>query len=94
MSQTDIPKVPPPPASRKERMKIYLANRHLLPYERLLPYAGQWVALSWDGTTFLAASPDLLDLERRLTEAGIDPENVAFDRVPEDDICLGAGELE
>jgi hypothetical protein len=93
MSTTDLTKFTPPPTDRKARVRAFLANRHRL-FDVLGPHRGNWVAINWDGTAVLAAAPDLLALERLLSDAGIDPQAVAFERVPDDDICWGAGELE
>ena len=59
----------------------YEENRSHFTVEQLLPYEGQWVAFSLDGQRIVAAAPDLLELDRRIREAGEDPQNVGLECV-------------
>jgi hypothetical protein len=49
--------------------------------------------LDADGTSILASAEDLGKLEERLVAGGIDPQEVVFDRVEDDDLVFGAAEL-
>ena len=53
-------------------------NRSKVPPEQLLPYAGQHVAWSANGTTIVASGSDIPSLERNLVALGIDPTEVVF----------------
>lgn len=64
-----------------------------LPLEAYEKYRGMWIALSEDRSRIIAAASDLETLEDRLVAAGENPEKAIFDRVEEDDICLGGAEL-
>lgn len=85
---------PPPPADRHERMRAYLANRPNFPAEEWLRHVGRQIAMSWDGKAILASDPTFEGLMQRLEEQGIDPNEVSFGYVPEEDMCYGAQELE
>jgi hypothetical protein len=64
-------------------------NRSRFPPEDLLPYAGQHVAWSADGTRILAFGADMNEVERKLIAAGIAPNSVVFGYVdPPDRILL------
>jgi hypothetical protein len=64
-----------------------------LPIEAYEKYRGKWIALSEDGNRIIAGAEELDMLEDQLTAAGVDPEKAIFDRVEDDDICLGGAEL-
>ena len=64
-----------------------------LPAEAYEKYRGKWIALSDDGSRIIAGADDLNSLEDQLAAAGADPEKAIFDRVEDDDICLGGAEL-
>jgi len=70
--------IPPPPTDPKERMRIYLANRPNLPVEQVTRFAGQWVAIQWDGTAVVDGAPDLDTLLRKLHDNGFNSEHVGF----------------
>jgi hypothetical protein len=57
----------------------YEKNRANIPPEELMRSAGQWVALSSDGSRILARAGNLTELEERLTARGEDPEQVALE---------------
>jgi hypothetical protein len=63
-----------------------------LPAEAYEKYRGKWIALSEDGSRIMAGADDLDTLEDQLAAAGEDPEKAIFDRVEDDDICLGGAE--
>jgi hypothetical protein len=56
----------------------FFENQRRFPPEKLLPYAGQHIAWSWDGSQILASDPDEMELRRKLIAAGHDPQRVAF----------------
>lgn len=51
--------------------ELYARNRALVPREELVPYVGQFVAWSLDGTRIVAAAPDRNELARKLEELAI-----------------------
>jgi hypothetical protein len=57
----------------------YEQNRQLFTDEQLAPYDQQWVAITSDGKRIVAGGADLLELDRRIREAGEDPENVGLE---------------
>jgi hypothetical protein len=57
-------------------------NRRQLPAEVFAPFAGQWVAISGDGTRILASGPDLETAEQNLAALGIPGNAVGWERVP------------
>ena len=56
-------------------------NNTEVPLEVLLPYVGQYVAWSLDGTRILASPPSREELSQRLREIGIETGTVVFDYV-------------
>ena len=64
-----------------------------LPLEAYEKYRGMWIALSEDGSRIIAGADDLEMLEDQLVAAGEYPEKAIFDRVEDDDICLGGAEM-
>jgi Family of unknown function (DUF5678) len=74
-------------------MSLYEENRARLPVQELQRYAGKWVAFTMDGRRIVAGADTLLELEERLTAAGEDPQNVAFERIEFEDSLLGGAEL-
>jgi hypothetical protein len=61
---------------------LYRRNRRQMPPEALEPYAGQWVAISGDGTRVLASGPDLETAEDNLAALGIPGNSVGWERIP------------
>ena len=61
---------------------LYDRNRRRIPPEVLAPYAGQWVAISGDGTRILASGPDLEAAEANLAALGIPGNSVGWERIP------------
>jgi hypothetical protein len=61
---------------------LFMKNRRLIPREMLEPFAGQWVAISGDGTRILASSPDLETAEANLAALGIPGNSVGWERIP------------
>jgi hypothetical protein len=59
----------------------------------LAPFAGQWVAISADGSRVVAAAATLRALDQLVQSSGEDPEQVGYQRVEPEDSCLGGGEL-
>jgi hypothetical protein len=82
----------------REMVLLKQANQHLITQEVLLPFAGQWIAISADYTRILAGGKDGLELDEKLRAAGFDPEQVWRKYVPspDDDFdhFLGGIELE
>jgi hypothetical protein len=58
----------------------------------LVKYRGQWVAFTLDGRRIIAASDDLVTLDRLVVAAGEDPGQVALERIEFEDVHLGAAE--
>lgn len=73
--------------------QTYRENRANLPLTELRSYQGQWVAFSLDGRRIIASSPDLAALDKLILDAGQDPEQVALERIEQDDVSLGGAEL-
>lgn len=57
---------------------IFFENQRKVKPESLLPYAGQHIAWSWDGSRILAADATRKGLEQKLRETGIDRTRVVF----------------
>src|SRR5437899_2344811 len=86
--------VRPPPADRKLRMKVFLTNRPHLSLAEWMRHMNQWVAISWDGTAIVASDPDLVKLDQKVRDLGIDPEYVGFEFVaPAEAADASASEL-
>ena len=68
---------------------IFFENQRKVSPEMLLPYAGQHVAWSWDGSRILAADPEREGLDRKLCAAGLDPNRVVFDYVGDPNEGIG-----
>jgi hypothetical protein len=62
---------------------IFFENQKKVEPETLIPYAGQHVAWSWDGSRILASDPDPDALRRKLLEGGFDRSRVVFAYVDE-----------
>jgi hypothetical protein len=73
--------------------QVYRENRARFPLAELVKYDGQWVAFSLDGHRLIASSEDLATLDNLVVAAGVDPEQVAFERIELDDSYLGGAEL-
>jgi hypothetical protein len=63
-----------------------------MPAQAYEKFRGMWIALTKAGN-ICAIAKSIDDLEHELAAAGIDPQQVAFDFVEDDDICLGGAEL-
>jgi hypothetical protein len=63
-------------------------NRGRFPPEQLLPYTGQYVAWSLDGTRILTNANSEEELEQKLVAAGIDPSQVVGEFFPDTDSVL------
>ncbi len=62
--------------------------------EELQKLAGQWVAFSADGCRIVAHGKDLAELDRRVIEAGEDPEEVTFLRIPHSEMIFSGAEFQ
>jgi hypothetical protein len=60
----------------------YLNSRGNIRPQDLLPYAGQWVAWSADGTQIVAHHDDLVVVAERVLAAGIDSQDVILEWLP------------
>ncbi len=60
----------------------YSENRRKIPWKDLEPYAGQWVAISGDGTHVVASGPDIEAAEANLAALGIPGDTVGWARIP------------
>jgi hypothetical protein len=74
-------------------MSEYEENRSKFPLRELQKYAGQWVAFSSDGSRVLAHAETISDLEKRLIHIGVDPQNVAIEKIEFEDSRIGGAEL-
>ena len=77
-------------ANFRDRIRLYKDNRSRFLREQLVPYVGQWVAFSSDGSQIVASSEDLADLEANLRAKGTDPQEVLFEQIREDGNSIGA----
>jgi hypothetical protein len=76
-------------ATYLEMRRKFLANRAAFPPEALVPYMGQWVAWSPDGSYVAASAKDPADLEAILLAKGLDPGWCILEGIPDDDVLLG-----
>ena len=63
-------------------LALFTENRRKIPWAALEPYAGQWVAISGDGTQVLTSGPDLEAVEQNLVALGIPVNNIGLERIP------------
>ncbi len=54
-------------------------NRAAFPLEQLIPFEGKYVAWTADSTRILASGADLIEVEKNLVGAGIDPSQVLYE---------------
>jgi hypothetical protein len=71
--------------------RFYNENRTKIPPEDLIPYAGQCVAWTADGTRIVAHGTDFLTVWNQLKAAGINPSEFVFEDIPllDEDTWLG-----
>jgi hypothetical protein len=62
--------------------RFYNENRTKIPPEDLLPYAGQWLAWSPDGTRILAHGKEIDAVEHELQAQGIAASAVVWEELP------------
>jgi hypothetical protein len=62
--------------------RFYNENRTKIPPEDLVPYAGQWVAWTPDGTRIVAHGEDMLTVAAQMRAAGLDPSDVVWEAIP------------
>jgi hypothetical protein len=74
-----------------KQFRLFSENRNRYSPADLLPFAGQHIAWSLDGTHILASGKDLDEVETRLLAAGVDPSQVVHDYVPPLDMVLFGG---
>jgi hypothetical protein len=67
----------------------FLANRAAFSVEDLVPYAGQWVAWSPDGTRVAASAPSPELLDAILEASGEDPLLCVVEGIPDAEALLG-----
>jgi hypothetical protein len=60
-------------------------NRAAFPPEDLLPYRGQYIAWSPDGTRIIASDTDGIKLDETVRALGYDPSQVVFSSVPDEE---------
>jgi len=63
-------------------VKDFLNNRALIDSAEMERHCREWVALSADGSTIVAAAPSLELLEAMLAKEHIDPQSVHFEYLP------------
>lgn len=75
---------------------VFDINRASIPRTELAKYQGLWIAFSPNGARIVASGMTLGDADQRVRDAGFDPNEVVFERVPapDDDICLGSQEFQ
>lgn len=73
--------------------EVFRQNRAAFGPAELNTHQGRWVAFSSDGRRIIASSKDLELLDKMITDAGEDPEQVALERIEPDDVSLGAAEF-
>ncbi len=61
--------------------KTFFENQAKIAPEALLPYAGQYIAWSWDGSRILESAADERQLWDKVVAAGVDPHRVVFDYI-------------
>jgi hypothetical protein len=61
--------------------RTFFENQEKFPPEQLLPYAGLFIAWSWDGDRILDSAEEREQLWDKLVAAGINPHRVVFDYV-------------
>jgi hypothetical protein len=59
----------------------FFENQEKFPPEALLPYAGRYIAWSWDGSRILDSAEEEEQLWDKLVAAGENPHRVVFDYV-------------
>jgi hypothetical protein len=64
----------------------FLENQRAFPAADLAGYQGQHIAWSWDGSQILAADTDRQALDRKLSDAGIDPLQAIHDFVEDPNV--------
>lgn len=75
-------------------IRTFQANRAAFAEEDLRTYDGRWVAFSSDATRIVASAETLDELERQLVAHGIDPEEVALERIDFGELSsIGGAEL-
>lgn len=62
--------------------RFYSENRAKFPPDDLLPYAGQWVAWTADGTRIVAHGIEIERVEQELQALGIAPSAVVWEEIP------------
>jgi hypothetical protein len=71
---------------------LFQKNRQQFPAEKLVQYAGKYVAWSSDATSILAADEDELRLVTAIQRAGYNSAEILIAFVPaEDEVLLGGG---
>ncbi len=70
------PKPPDSPFPWLERE--FFENQEKVKPEDMVPYAGQHIAWSWDGSHIVASDPDSVELRRKVEEAAYDPHRVVY----------------
>jgi hypothetical protein len=66
----------------------FAENRSRFPPEDLLPYAGQHIAWSADGTRILASGRDMDEVERNVIAVGIAADQVVFNYIDPPDLVI------
>ena len=61
---------------------LFNVNRNKFTYEQLIPYAGQHVAWSTDGTRIVAHHDDFEGLFVAVLQSGLSSEEVVFSYIP------------
>lgn len=68
---------------------IFFENQRKVTPEMLLPYAGQHIAWSWDGSQILATDADPEVVSQKLRQTGFDLNRVVFDYVDDPSVSNG-----
>jgi hypothetical protein len=76
-------------APRVPDFRFYNQNRTKIPPDDLIPYAGQWVAWTPDGTQIVAHGDDMETTAHQIRAAGVDPSQYVWEAIPPlDEDCL------
>lgn len=75
-------------------LQEFRENRARFSHDELEKYQGQWVAFSLDGRQIIASNEDLATLDGLVVAAGVDPQQVALERIERDDFNLGGAEFQ
>jgi hypothetical protein len=74
-------------------VQLFLKNRAEVSEECLRPYWGMWVAFSPDGRSIVAFGKTCEELDANVVANGLNPEEVWFERVADEEIEIGGAQF-